>query len=74
VQVHAATRVCMYSGIISACTCTKPEPRFVTNRNHLSLVARPSALALVPAHAMTGTHHTCYQRRTESRRPDITIR
>ena len=25
VQVHALTRVCTYSGIISACTCTKPD-------------------------------------------------
>ena len=34
VQVHALTRVCTYSGIIQACTCTKPAPRSVTNRNH----------------------------------------
>ena len=34
VQVHALTRVCTYSGIISPCTCTKPAPRSVTNRNH----------------------------------------
>jgi hypothetical protein len=35
VQVHALTRVCTYSGITGACTCTKPAPRSVTNRNHL---------------------------------------
>jgi hypothetical protein len=34
VQVHALTRVCTYNGIISACTCTKPATRSVTNRNH----------------------------------------
>lgn len=34
VQVHALTRVCTYSRIISPCTCTKPEPRSVTNHNH----------------------------------------
>ena len=34
VQVHALTRVCTYSGIISACTCTKPAAHSVTNRNH----------------------------------------
>jgi hypothetical protein len=34
VQVHALTRVCTYSGIISACTCTKLALRSVTNRNH----------------------------------------
>ena len=26
VQVHALARVCTYSGIIHACTCTKPAP------------------------------------------------
>ena len=34
VQVHALTCVCTYSGIISACTCTKPASRAVTNRYH----------------------------------------
>jgi hypothetical protein len=34
VHVHALTRACTYSGIISACTCTKPVPRAVTNRYH----------------------------------------
>jgi hypothetical protein len=34
VQVQALTRVCTYSGITSACTCTKPARRSVTNRNH----------------------------------------
>ncbi len=37
VQVHALTRVCTYSGIISPCTCTKPASRSVTNRNHRAL-------------------------------------
>jgi hypothetical protein len=36
VHVHALTRVCTDSGIISACTCTKPGFRPVTNRNHRS--------------------------------------
>jgi len=34
VQVHALTCVCTYSGIISACTCTKPISFSVTDRNH----------------------------------------
>ena len=34
VQVHVLTRVCTYSGVISACTCTKPASRAVTNRYH----------------------------------------
>jgi hypothetical protein len=33
VQAHALTRVCTYSAIIGPCTCTKPAPRSVTNRN-----------------------------------------
>lgn len=33
VQVHALTRVCTYSGIVSPCTCTKPTDRSVTIRN-----------------------------------------
>ena len=34
VQVHALTRVCAYSGITSAGTCTKSASRAVTNRYH----------------------------------------
>jgi hypothetical protein len=34
VHVHALTRVCTYSGVISAGTCTKPASRAVTNRYH----------------------------------------
>ena len=43
VQVHALTRVCTYSGIISACTCTKPALRSVTNRSHRARVYRVNA-------------------------------
>lgn len=34
VQAHTLTRVCTYKAVISPCTCTKPAPRPVTNRNH----------------------------------------
>ena len=50
VHVHALTRVCTYSGIISPCTCTKPAPRSVTNRNHQDLPVRgPSGRVIMSA-------------------------
>jgi hypothetical protein len=38
VQVHGLTRVCTYSGTISACTCTKASLHLVTNRSHRARV------------------------------------